>query len=71
MLHQYPFVRVWLTVKVLLLVVYVMLGSLALKRGRSRGTRLACYVYQMIRRATDDVAPDRKESTISRRATVA
>ena len=26
-LHQYPFVHAWLTVKVLLLVVYVVLGS--------------------------------------------
>ena len=26
-LHQYPFVQAWLTVKVLLLVVYVVLGS--------------------------------------------
>ena len=43
-LQQYPFVRAWLTVKVLLLVLYVALGSLALKRGRSRGTRLACYL---------------------------
>jgi uncharacterized membrane protein SirB2 len=29
---------------VLLLLAYVVLGSLALKRGRSRGTRLACYL---------------------------
>ena len=26
-LHQYPFVHAWLTVKVLLLVVYIVLGS--------------------------------------------
>jgi uncharacterized membrane protein SirB2 len=32
-LHQYPFVQAWLTVKVCLLVVYVVLGSYALKRG--------------------------------------
>ena len=29
LLHQYPFVHAWLTVKVLLLVVYVVLGSFA------------------------------------------
>ena len=34
-LHQYPFVHAWLTVKVTLLVVYVVLGSLALKRART------------------------------------
>jgi uncharacterized membrane protein SirB2 len=43
-LHQYPFVHAWLTVKVLLLVVYIVLGSLALKRGRTRGLRAACFV---------------------------
>ena len=36
MLHQYPFVHGWLTAKVLLLVVYVVLGSYALKRGATR-----------------------------------
>ncbi|HMN46267.1 MAG TPA: SirB2 family protein [Povalibacter sp.] len=40
-LHQYPFVHGWLTVKVLLLVVYIVLGTFALKRGRTRATRLA------------------------------
>jgi uncharacterized membrane protein SirB2 len=42
-LHQYPFVHAWLTVKVLLLVVYVVLGSLALKRARSRPARAGFY----------------------------
>ena len=37
--QQYPFADHWLTVKVLLLVVYVVLGSFALKRGRTRGVR--------------------------------
>lgn len=38
-LHQYPFVHAWLTVKVLLLVAYIGLGTLALKRGSTRGRR--------------------------------
>ena len=38
-LHQYPFVHGWLTVKVLLLVVYIVLGSFALKRGRTPAVR--------------------------------
>ena len=38
-LHQYPFVQGWLTVKVLLLVVYVVLGSLALRRARDARAR--------------------------------
>jgi uncharacterized membrane protein SirB2 len=42
-LHQYPFVHAWLTVKVSLLIVYVVLGSFALKRGRSAGVRLGCF----------------------------
>jgi uncharacterized membrane protein SirB2 len=43
-LHQYPFVQAWLTVKVLLLVVYIVLGTFALKRARTRGGRALCYV---------------------------
>jgi uncharacterized membrane protein SirB2 len=42
--HQYPFVQGWLTVKVCLLVVYVLLGTFALKRGRTPRTRLVCFV---------------------------
>ena len=38
-IHQYPLVRAWLTVKVLLLFVYVFLGTLALRRGRTRYSR--------------------------------
>lgn len=35
-LHQYPFVQAWLTVKLLLLVVYIVLGVFALRRARTR-----------------------------------
>jgi uncharacterized membrane protein SirB2 len=42
-LHQYPFVHAWLTVKVLLLVLYIVLGSLALKRARTRAARAWCF----------------------------
>ena len=38
--HEYPFVQPWLTAKVVGLVLYVVLGSIALKRGRSRGVRI-------------------------------
>lgn len=41
--HQYPFVHHWLTVKVLLLVVYIVLGSFALKRGRTKRVRQGCF----------------------------
>jgi uncharacterized membrane protein SirB2 len=43
-LHQYPFVQGWLTVKVMLLVVYIVLGTFALKRAQSRRARAWCYV---------------------------
>jgi uncharacterized membrane protein SirB2 len=42
-LHQYPFAQAWLTVKLLLLLLYVALGTLALKHGRTRATQVACY----------------------------
>ena len=43
-LHQYPFVHGWLTAKIVLLIVYIVLGSYALKRGRSRVARLWCWL---------------------------
>jgi uncharacterized membrane protein SirB2 len=46
-LHQYPFVHGWLTTKVLLLVVYVVLGSYALKRGSTR-VRARAYVAALL-----------------------
>ena len=44
LIHQYPFVHSWLTVKVMLVVVYIVLGSFALKRGRTRRVRLVCTI---------------------------
>jgi uncharacterized membrane protein SirB2 len=38
-LHQYPFVNPWLTTKVLLLVLYIGLGSIALRRARTTAGR--------------------------------
>lgn len=46
--HQYPFVDGWLTVKILLLVVYIVLGSVALKRGRTRGARITAYFAALL-----------------------
>jgi len=43
-LHQFPFVSSWLTAKILLLVVYVLLGTFALRRGRTRLIRQGCFV---------------------------
>lgn len=49
---QYPFVHSWLTAKILALLLYIVLGSIALKRGPSKSMRilawflaLATYAY--------------------------
>lgn len=47
-IHQYPFVTGWLTMKVTLLVVYVLLGSIALKRGRTRRIRIVALVAALL-----------------------
>lgn len=43
-IHQYPFTTAWLTIKVGLLLVYIVLGSLALRRGRTRQVRVAAFI---------------------------
>jgi len=40
-LGRYPFVEQWLTVKVIALLVYIVLGTVALKRGKKKNTRIA------------------------------
>ncbi len=47
-LHQYPFVQPWLTTKVLLLAVYIVLGAYALRRARTRPARIAAYVAALL-----------------------
>jgi len=41
---QYPFVVAWVTAKVFGLIGYIMLGSLALKAGRNKRTRIAAWL---------------------------
>jgi len=41
---QYPFVQAWLTAKVLALLAYIVLGTIALKRGKTKATRTAALV---------------------------
>ena len=43
-LGQYPFVNGWLTAKVLALIAYIILGSIALKRGPTRTIRALAWV---------------------------
>jgi uncharacterized membrane protein SirB2 len=47
-IHQYPFVQAWLTVKVVLLVVYIALGVFALRRRRTRAIRATYFAAAMI-----------------------
>jgi len=60
---QYPFVQPWLTAKVLALVAYIVLGTVALKRGKTQGTRafallaaLAVFAYIVAVALTRDAA---------------
>jgi uncharacterized membrane protein SirB2 len=43
-IHQYPGTTPWLTAKVVLLVAYIVLGSIALTYGRTRRIRIAAFV---------------------------
>ena len=47
-IRQFPFSTGWLTMKVLLLVVYIVLGSIALKRGRTRRIRIAAFLAALL-----------------------
>ena len=42
--HQYPLTNDWLTAKVVGLLIYIGLGTLALKRGRTRRARMAAWL---------------------------
>ena len=43
-IHQYPFVQGWLTAKVIGLLVYIVLGAIALRRGRTRRVRIVAFL---------------------------
>lgn len=43
-IEQYPFVDTWLTAKVLALLLYIVLGSVALKYGKNKTTRLSAWL---------------------------
>ena len=43
MMEQYPLVHGWLTAKVLGLIAYIALGTIALKRGRTRAVRITAF----------------------------
>jgi uncharacterized membrane protein SirB2 len=43
-IHQYPGTHAWLTAKVLGLLAYIVLGSIALKRGKTKTIRVAAWI---------------------------
>jgi len=47
-IHQYPFTTGWLTMKVVLLVAYIVLGSYAIKRGRTKAIRVTAFVAALL-----------------------
>lgn len=48
LIQQYPLVHGWLTAKLLALVLYIGLGTLALKRGKTRGQRIAAWIAALL-----------------------
>jgi uncharacterized membrane protein SirB2 len=43
-LKQYPFAHGWITAKLLGLLAYIVLGTIALRRGRTQGVRAAAFI---------------------------
>ena len=47
LIGQYPFVQGWLTAKVLALIAYIVLGTVALKRARSKAARTVAFALAL------------------------
>jgi uncharacterized membrane protein SirB2 len=47
-IRQYPFVDAWLTAKVIALLAYIGLGTVALKRGRTVRVRAAAFIAALL-----------------------
>lgn len=47
LIRQYPFVDGWLTAKTVALVGYILLGTVAIKRGRSKPLRLVAWLVAL------------------------
>lgn len=48
MLGQYPLVNGWLTAKLFGLILYIVLGTLAIKRGRTKRIRIAAWIAALV-----------------------
>jgi len=46
--QQYPLVHGWLTAKFFALIAYIVLGTLALKHGKTRGQRIAAWLAALL-----------------------
>jgi len=46
--EQYPLVNNWLSAKLVALLAYIALGSVALRRGRTRGQRIAAWIAALL-----------------------
>lgn len=44
LIQQYPLVHAWLTAKLLALLLYIALGTIAIKRGRTRSVRIGAWL---------------------------
>ena len=47
MTAQYPFEQSWLTAKVIALLVYIVLGTVAIRRGRTRRVRIVAWILAL------------------------
>jgi uncharacterized membrane protein SirB2 len=45
---QYPLVQNWLTAKVVALVAYILLGTIALKRGKTKAIRTGAFILALL-----------------------
>lgn len=48
MSNQYPFVHHWLTAKVIALVLYIVVGTVAIKRGKTKSIRVTAFVIALL-----------------------
>lgn len=48
LLQQYPLVHGWLTAKFFALILYIVLGTYALKRGKTQGLRITAWIAALL-----------------------
>ena len=48
LMQQYPLVHGWLTAKFFALILYIVLGTIALKRGKTRGQRITAWIAALL-----------------------